>query len=56
MIVEAQWEMDKRNIGHWAIVTDAYRPKAWCKTCWEAWPCQTAEEWYARRVLGDNDE
>lgn len=41
---EAPWERDKRVIGHWCIVTDAYRPKAWCANCWEAWPCPTAKE------------
>ena len=29
---------------HEAIVTDAYRPIAWCRRCWERWPCPDAPE------------
>jgi len=42
--MSAQWEIDKRNLGHWAIVTDAMRPQAWCATCREAWPCETKRD------------
>ena len=39
---EAKWEIDKREIGHWAMVTNVYQPQAWCATCKQAWPCETA--------------